>query len=156
MRILFLARHYTYFRNFEAVLRQLAQRGHVLHLAVERGDTLGGIAMVEGLAAEFPPITYGAPPARATDEWSWVVQRLRLGLDHLRYQHPIFDNAWKLRERSRQRTPGAFVRIGTVARALGAWSRRLFTHILRAMERAGPEGPAIRGYLRSERPGLRL
>jgi hypothetical protein len=156
MRILFLARHYTYFRNFEGVLRQLAQRGHVLHLAVERGDTLGGIAMVEALAAEFPSITYGEAPSRTTDEWSWVVQRLRLGLDHLRYQHPIFDNAWKLRERSRQRTPGAFVRIGTVARALGAWSRRLFTHILRAMERAVPEDPAIRGYLESQRPDLLL
>jgi hypothetical protein len=59
MRILFLARHYTYFRNFEAVLRQLAQRGHLLHLVVERGDTLGGVAMVEALAAEFPSITYG-------------------------------------------------------------------------------------------------
>src|SRR4029453_5371342 len=119
MRILFLAPHHTYFRNFEAVLRQLAQRGHVLHLAVERGDTLGGIAMVEALAAEFPSITYGEAPSRATDEGSWVVQRLRLGLDHLRYQHPIFDNAWKLRERSRQRTPGAFVRIGT--RAPPSW-----------------------------------
>ena len=156
MRILFLARHYTYFRNFEAVLRQLAERGHVLHLAVERGDTLGGVAMVEALAAEFPSITYGEAPSRATDEWSWVVQRLRLGLDHLRYQHPIFDNAWKLRERSRQRTPGAFVRIGTAARTLGAWSRRLFTHVLRAVERAVPEDPAIRGYLESRRPDVLL
>ena len=156
MRILFLARHYTYFRNFEGVLRQLAERGHVLHLAVERGDTLGGVAMVEALAAEFPSITYGEAPSRATDEWSWVVHRFRLGLDHLRYQHPIFDNAWKLRERSRQRTPGAFVRIGSLARTLGAWSRRLFTHILRAMERAVPEDPAIRGYLESQRPDLLL
>ena len=156
MRILFLARHYTYFRNFEAVLRQLAQRGHLLHLVVERGDTLGGVAMVEALAAEFPSITYGEAPSRAADEWSWVVQRLRLGLDHLRYQHPLFDSAWKLRERSRQRTPGLFVRIGTVAHVLGAWSRRLFTHVLRAIERAVPEDPAIRGYLESHRPDLLL
>lgn len=156
MRILFLARHYTYFRNFEAVLRQLAQRGHLLHLVVERGDTLGGVAMVEALAAEFPSITYGEAPSRAADEWSWVVQRLRLGLDHLRYQHPLFDSAWKLRERSRQRTPGLFVRIGTVAHVLGAWSRRLFTHVLRAIERAVPEDPAIREYLESHRPDLLL
>jgi len=156
MRILFLARHYTYFRNFEAVLRQLAQRGHVLHLVVERGDTLGGVAMVEALAAEFPSITYGEAPSRATDEWSWVVQRLRLGLDHLRYQHPLFDSAWKLRERSRQRTPGIFVRIGSVAHVLGAWSRHLFTHVLRAIERAVPEDPAIRRYLESHQPDLLL
>jgi hypothetical protein len=48
------------------------------------------------------------------------------------------------------------VRIGTVARALGAWARRLFTHVLRAMERAVPEDPAIRGYLESQRPDLLL
>jgi hypothetical protein len=57
------------------------------------------------LAAEFPSITYGEAPPRRPDEWSWVVQRLRLGLDYLRYQHPVFETAWKLRERSRERTP---------------------------------------------------
>jgi len=156
VKILFLARHYTYFRNFESVLRELARRGHVLHLAVERGETLGGTAMVEALAAESPSITYGELPARTADEWSWVVQRLRLGLDHLRYQHPVFDAAWKLRERSRERTPGAFVRIGSMARALGGFSRRLVTRVLCAMERAVPEDPAISQYLDSQRPDLLL
>ena len=53
MRILFLGRHYTYFRNFESVLRELADRGHQVHLAVERGDPmgLGGVTLVETLAA---------------------------------------------------------------------------------------------------------
>ena len=57
MNILFLGRHYTYFRNFESVLRGLAARGHSIHLAVERSETLGGLSMVEALAAEFPAIT---------------------------------------------------------------------------------------------------
>ena len=156
MKILFLARHYSYFRNFESVLRELAQRGHVLHLAVERGDTLGGIAMVEALAAEYQSLTYGEAPSRTVDGWSWVVQRLRLGLDYLRYQHPVFDTASKLRERSRERTPRAFVRIGSVARSLGSWSRRLVTRALRGMERAVPEDPAIRAYLEAQRPDLLL
>jgi len=154
VKILFLARHYSYFRNFESVLRELTQRGHFVHLAVERGGTLGGVAMVEALAAEFQSLTYGEAPSRKADEWSWVVQRLRLGLDYLRYQHPVFDTAWKLRERSRERTPGAFVRIGSMARTLGAWSRRFVTQALRGMERAVPEDPAIRGYLDSQCPDL--
>jgi hypothetical protein len=156
VKILFLARNYTYFRNFESVVRELARRGHLLHLAVERSDAVGSAAIVEALAAEFPSVTYGEAPSRKADEWSWVVQRLRLGLDYLRYQHPVFDTAWKLRERSRERTPGAFVRIGSVARALGGWSRRLVTHALRGIERAVPEDPAIRGYLESQRPDLLL
>jgi len=156
VKILFLARHYTYFRNFESVVRGLAQRGHCVHLAVERTETFGGLAMVEKLAAEFPSITYGEAPSRTPDEWSWVVQRLRLGLDYLRYQHPVFETAWKLRERSRERTPGAFVRMATFARVLGGWSRRLLTRTLRAMERAVPEDPAIRGYLAAQQPDVLL
>lgn len=156
MKIVFLARHYTYFRNFESVIRTLARRGHVIHLAVERDETLGGVALVEALAAEFPSITYGEAPSRTADEWSWVVQRLRLGLDYLRYQHPVFNTASKLRQRSRERTPGAFVRLANVLRLAGGWSRRLVTHVLRAMERAVPEDPAIRGYLESRRPDLLL
>ena len=117
MKILFLGRHYTYFRNFESVLRGLAARGHSIHLAVERDESLGGLAMVETLAAEFPSITFGEAPARADDEWSWVLNRLRLGLDYLRYQQPVFDTAYTLRERARGRTPTAFVR-------LGRWIRR--------------------------------
>ena len=124
MKVLFLGRHYTYFRNFESVLRDLARRGHTLHLAVDREEALGGLAMVEGLAAEFPSITYGVAPSRADDEWSWVLNRVRLGLDYLRYQHPVFDTAHKLRDRSRDRTPGAFVALGDWVRALGGWSRR--------------------------------
>ena len=46
MKILFLGRHYTYFRNFESVLRDLATRGHRLHLAVEQEDVLGGSKLV--------------------------------------------------------------------------------------------------------------
>ena len=45
MRLLFVARHFTYFRNFESVLRLLASRGHTIHLAVERDDTLGALAV---------------------------------------------------------------------------------------------------------------
>jgi hypothetical protein len=156
MKILNLARHYTYIRNFESVLRELAGRGHLLYLAVERSESLGGRAMVEALAAEFPSITYGEAPSRTADEWSWVVHRLRLGLDYLRYQHPVFDTAWKLRDRSRDRTPGAFVRLGAMARVLGGWSRRVATRVLRDVERAVPEDPAIRGYLESQRPDLLL
>jgi hypothetical protein len=36
VKLLFVARHFTYFRNFDSVLRLLAERGHTIHLAVER------------------------------------------------------------------------------------------------------------------------
>ena len=156
MKILFLGRHYTYFRNFESVLRGLAEGGHTIHLAVERDETLGGLGMVQALASEFPSITYGEAPGRADDDWSWVVNRLRLGLDYLRYQHPVFNSARKLRDRSRDRTPGAFVTLGRVVRTTGGWSRRLASGIVRGIERSVPEDPAIRAYLEGQRPDLVL
>ena len=51
MRLLFVARHFTYFRNFEAAIRQLVDRGHEVHLAADRDEQLGGRALVERLAA---------------------------------------------------------------------------------------------------------
>ena len=156
MKILFLGRHYSYFRNFESVLRGLAERGHAIHLAVERDETLGGLSMVQALASEFPSITYGEAPGRADDDWSWVVNRLRLGLDYLRYQHPVFNSARKLRDRSRDRTPGAFVTLGRAVRTAGGWSRRLASAVVRGMERSVPEDPAIRAYLEGQRPDIVL
>jgi hypothetical protein len=156
MNILFLGRHYTYFRNFESVLRALAARGHSIHLAVERSETLGGLSMVEALAAEFPSITYGDAPARADDDWSWVLNRLRLGLDYLRYQQPAFDGAYILRSRARGRTPGAFVALGALVRRAGGWSRRLAAAALRNIERAVPDDPRIREYLESRDPDIVL
>ena len=156
MRILFLGRHYTYFRNFESVLRGLAERGHAIHLAVERDETLGGLSMVQALASEFPSITHGEAPGRADDDWSWVVDRLRLGLDYLRYQHPVFDTARKLRDRSRDRTPGAFVGLGRIVRAAGGWSRVFASGVVRRIERSVPDDPAIRAYLEAQRPDIVL
>jgi hypothetical protein len=156
VKILFLGRHYTYFRNFESVLRELAARGHAIHLGVERDEAFGGLAMVQALASEFPSITYGEAPGRADDDWSWVVNRLRLGLDYLRYQHPVFDTARKLRDRSRDRTPGLFVALGNIVRVAGGWLRQLTSAVLRAMERAVPEDPAIRIYLEAQKPDVML
>jgi hypothetical protein len=158
VKVLFLGRHYTYFRNFDSVLRELAARGHRIHLASERGDPegMGGVALVEALAAANPSITYGEAPGRADDRWTWTAGRLRLGLDHLRYQHPIFDRASKLRERSRKRTPRGFVLFGGLLRRAGKWSQRLGASLVRRLERAVPDDPAIRAFIEEQDPDLVL
>ncbi len=156
MRILFIARHHGYFRNYDSVLRTLAERGHLLHLAVERDESIGGLALVKSLAAEYPGITFGDAPTRADDEWTWVAGRLRLGLDYLRYQHPAFDRAHKLRTRARERTPGAFVALGRAVQILGEWSRRAAASAARHLERSVPEDLRIRRYLETQRADLLL
>jgi hypothetical protein len=156
MKILFLARHFTYFRNFESVLRQLASRGHQLHLAVEQDESLGGTKLVQSLVDAFPNVTAGVLPERSEDDWTWTAIRLRLGLDYLRYQHPVFDRAYKLRERSRGRTPGAFVTLGDTVHAAGGWARRTAETMLRRLERAIPGTSSIRAFVDEQHPDVML
>jgi hypothetical protein len=130
VRILFLCRHHTYFRNFEPVLRELALRGHELHLVVERQEKFGGTRLIETLTSEFPNITSGTAFNRPPDAWRWTARRLRLGIDYLRYQHPVFDTAHKLRTRARALTPGAFVALGDAVHAAGDWARPVASSLL--------------------------
>jgi hypothetical protein len=156
MKILFIARHFTYFRNFDSVLRELASRGHHLHLAVEQDESLGGTKLIQSLVDTFPNVTSGVLPGRPEDEWTWTATRLRLGLDYLRYQHPVFDRACKLRERSRGRTPGAFVMLGDAVHTAGGWARRTAETALRRIERAIPVAPSVRSFVDSHRPDVML
>jgi hypothetical protein len=156
VRILFLARHFTYFRNFESVLEALAASGHAVHLAVERQNAaLDGSQLAESMAARFSNVTCGEAPVRpAEDDWAWTATQLRLGLDYLRYLHPIFDTASTLRARARERTPGVFVR--TCDAASSTLLRRAVGAAARGVERAVPEDPAIRTYLQEKRPDVLL
>jgi hypothetical protein len=152
VKILFFGRHFTYFRNFESVLRGLAERGHHIHLAADRDEYVGGQQLVQTLAAAYPNITYGDAPPRAADDDAWVASHLRLGLDYLRYQHRIFDQALTLRERSRDRTPAIFLTLGRLARRIGEPARRLLVALIRKLERYVPEDPAIREFIASHEP----
>ena len=155
MRILFFGRRFTYFRNFDTVLRELASRGHVIHLAVER-ETDEGRPLVDGLIAEYPNISTSVAPGRAQDDWSWAVSRLRHGLEYLRYQHKLFDDTPKLRDRSRERTPGLFITIGDAIRRYARWARRPVESLLRWLERSTPDDAGIRAFVEEQRPDIVL
>jgi hypothetical protein len=156
VKILFFGRHFTYFRNFESVLRGLAERGHHIHLAADRDEAVGGQQLVQTLAATYPNLTYGEAPRRADDDDAWVGNHLRLGLDYLRYQHRIFDQALTLRVRSRDRTPAIFLTLARIARRIGEPARRLLVGIVRKLERYVPEDPAIREFITSHTPDIVL
>jgi hypothetical protein len=155
MKILFFGRRFTYFRNFDSVLRELAARGHAIHLAVER-ETDEGRALVAGLTAEWPNITVGIAPERTQDEWAWIASRLRHGLEYLRYQHRLFDDTPKLRDRSRERTPGLFVGLANTVGRHARWMHRPVEQMLRWLERAIPDDPALRAYIEEHQPDVVL
>jgi hypothetical protein len=154
--VLFVARHRTYYRNFESVIRLFAARGHAVHLASERDEALGGAAMVDALMREHPSITAGEAPGREADEWLPLATKLRLAVDYLRYVHPMYDGTPKLRARAAERSPAFAVTFGDSALARSALARRMVTAVLRGAERALPPSTRIEQFLKDQQPDVML
>ena len=150
MKLLFVARHFTYFRNFEGVVRLLAERGHRVHLAAERDEALGGRELVDRLAAASPSVTVGHVPPRADERWFEIATVIRRSLDYLRYSDSLYDRAPKIRERAWERTPQLAV---SLARLPG---RRVIERALAVMDRALPTDVAIDTFLDEQRPDVVL
>jgi hypothetical protein len=155
VKILFIARHFTYFRNYETVIAELARRGHQLHLAAEREEDLGGREMVERLAHEHSGVSFGWVPGRE-DRWAAFATRLRMTIDYLRYFEPAYAGAPKLRARARERVPRIGLWLVAAAGARTQSGRAVIRTVLQACERAIPRSAAIDAFLRDQLPDVVL
>ena len=156
MKILFIARHWTYFRNYDAAIRQLAANGHRIHLAVEVEDKLGGASAVRALAEECPQVTLGTVPASRPDTWSNVAPRVRLAIDYLRYLDPFYDTAPLRRVRARNRTPRLLAAAANPPFIRGERWRRFYGRTLHALDAAVPPPQSVVDYLRAQKPDVLL
>ena len=156
MKVLFVSRHCGYFRNYDSVLRELAARGHHLHLAVEKQESLGAEAAVQALTRESSLITYGMVPDERVDIWSTVAQRLRLGIDYLRYLEPFYDTAPIRRARAHDRTPRWLITLAEPPLIGGPRWQRMIGRLLHRLDSAVPPPAAIVDFLREQRPDLLL
>ncbi len=147
MKILFIARHYTYYRNFESAIRQLAANGHRVHLAVDREDSE---SIAARLASECHGVTFGLMPRRPDTPQARLSASLRLGIDCLRYADSSYDEAPAIRARATERIP----RIATFLAARGGPARAV--RWLGALESCVPGGAEIEALLRAEAPDLVL
>jgi hypothetical protein len=153
MRVLFVMRHGGYVRNFEWILRLLAERGHRVHLGFERGRAAGMAERIERGRAGFElperlrdetggAIDDGLVPTR-DDRWRSLAFALRQSVSYLRYLSPAYRDAGKLRERWARNTPNLVVRLAAVAPLRAPLER-----VLRALERRVPRSREIDDYLR--------
>jgi hypothetical protein len=155
MKVLFTALHFANYRNFESVIRDLAARGHHVHLLADKEESFGGKALVERLAAEYLTITWGWTPSPAEEPWFAVAQKLRFALDYVRYLDPQYAEATKLRLRNIERTP-RLVRWLTSGVGGALVGHRAVAGALKAVERLLPRSRAITQLLEERRPDVVL
>lgn len=169
LSFVFFLLHPGYVRYFAPVLRELATRGHRIHLTFallekDSGDT----ELVRQLLDELPLITTGPAPARAPrDGWRAVALLIRSLADLARYSHPRYASAPALRERIRRRfrtivddgpglrAPARFVlrrMIDRVSARRSAPRADALVSLLAALERAVPTAPAVDSFLVARHP----
>ena len=111
MKILFSMRHPGALRNFASTLRELAQRGHEVHLAFMMQDKWGDGRLVWELTDEYPNITAGELGKKTPWRfWLGLARGVRSAADYVRYETPDYRDAVALRDRAATRVP-AFFRI---------------------------------------------
>jgi len=150
MKVLFIARHFTYFRNFDSVIAELARRGHRVHLAADRDDALGGRELVEKLAAAYPAVTSGYAPIYEWGRYRRLARALRLGLDYLRYSDPRYASMPRIRRRAYERTPAFVLALARLP------LRRALTRALERLEEAVPQQASIEAFIRDQQPDVLL
>ena len=156
MKILFIARHYSYLRLFESAIEGLAARGHDLILAADREEAMGGRQMVERIAARYPNIRLADVPNRHAGAWSELARRLRLGIDYFRFLDPRYAKTIHFRKRAQDRAPRVVVRLAGSPFASWLGGPAGIQRLLRFLERGIPGAQAVEGFLSSQAPDVLL
>jgi hypothetical protein len=156
VKILFIARHYSYLRLFESAIEGLAAAGHTITLAADREEAMGGRQMVERIAARYPNVTLADVPNRHAGAWSELARRIRLGIDYFRFLDPRYARTLHLRKRAEERAPRIVVRLAGAR--LGSWlgGPSGIQRALRFLERGIPGAAAVEAFLASQAPDVLL
>ena len=153
LRILFSMRNFWYVKLFDSVIKELAARGHHVHILAERGEH-NEVARdwndaAAALAREYPEVTFDWAPLQIEDDWVDLRMMIRLSIDHLRFLQDEYAGAPILGERARRRAPETIVRLFDRPLLRGRTARRLVGSILRAAERALPADADVAAYVAS-------
>ena len=153
MKLLFFARHWSYLRNYESAIEELAARGHDVHMATHVEETMGGRQMIERLVARYPDrLSTGTAPGRALGAWSELARRIRHALDYLRFLEPRYESTPHLSDRARERAPRAILAVLRLPYFQTARGRAKLAGLLRLFERALPRSRELEEYIAAQHP----
>jgi hypothetical protein len=152
MNVLFLMSNPGHARNFESTLRELAERGHDVHMAFDRMDKQGLPRvrdLSDQLVADYTGITSGLVPRLPSGDWSLVSSGLYASVDYMRYLGPEFRQAPKLRQRAQSFAPP---RVRRLVRSLPPPGKAVVRRAFVRTARATPIGESVRAYVRDRNP----
>ena len=153
--MLFLLRSPAYVRNFETVLRTLADRGHSVTVLFEErkeGGDEAGLALISRLSEEYPSLDYEFLPLLARGPRRRFRMGIQAGQDWLRYFDEPFGDSDNLRARALPFLPDRVERtLASAARRLPR-GRRAAAAAARRMDARLGEDRAVRAELERRRP----
>jgi hypothetical protein len=144
--------HPGFTRNYESTLALLAERGHHVHLAFDGPPQVGKPSAVDGLIGRYPDhISHGPAPDR-DDAWSPLANAVRATRSYLRYLHPRYRKAERLRQRAIVWPLGPLLSLVAVSTLGGQVGLRAFDGLLRTFEQIVPSSPEIERFIKAQRP----
>ncbi|MEJ2170830.1 MAG: hypothetical protein P8X90_35515 [Desulfobacterales bacterium] len=157
MKIFFLMRSSLYVRYYESFVRQMAERGHQIHLGLLKIDEIYAETAVAKLTLETPGASYTVFPKRER-EWLWrrPAEFIRGLQTYVRFLDQRYHDAGKLRARAASLVPGPIR--WPIEKFVGRDGKNMWSAIkfLRTIERSIPLHPSIVNFFESERPDLFL
>jgi len=146
-----------FFRNFEPVIREMLERGHEVHLALERDDKVGGERWIEALREEYPSLSWSRTPGLKDDEFHPLMSKLRITVDYLQTLDPRFHAAPHLAARARgraERHAPDFLAFAEQRLAGRRRTQRAIARTLSALEHAVPPSAALDRYVAEHAPDV--
>ena len=156
MKILFLAAHHAYYRNFESAIAALAERGHTVHLAADEAESMGGQALVERLSSKYPQVTHGFAPSLDDEAWFRLARKLRSASDYVRFHDAAFSSFKKMRLTLRDRIPRGVLRLMDTGVGTSPALRGAIGGVLRGSEALMPVSEASRRFIEAHDPDVVL
>ncbi len=106
LHLAFCMRHSGYLRLYESFLRELAARGHTVHLVIRQFDALYDERVLGALEEELVPhLTWEVLDETRLEPGRLLLRLLRCMQDYLRYLAPAYRTAHSLRARAATRLP---------------------------------------------------
>ena len=167
MRVFFSIQSMALLRLYESTIREMAIRGHEIHLAFESGaDKKGWGPVLDTLRGDYSTVTCSwrslakaaKPDSRAARRarGNELAMTIRLWADYLRYLRPDYDSAPTRRASAKARLPPGLVRLTNRPVFQRQANRRRLLAVLRACERGLPPVQEIEQILRAWRPDVVL